>query len=290
MDAPDIDLSREQAGKLEDTQMRFGAIWRRQHLRHLGVAALYAAAPVLFVLMAYFVLTAFLVVLSTMSHPPPPGSFAETVEPPRWAAWAMLWVFAVILVLQARAPFKMLMLEPSPACWEPEDTIRQYFESFLEAIAHASWRPGPWVQAWVCVLDQVKDRYYDYRDFVESSQKSGGEIRNLLQCAALRKLGIEASARGGRFKLSWEGQSGPFKPYRPLGALTIEAMAGSGGLIPYRVATTFQVEYDPERGGALRCSIPVVLTATLAQVGERWYVAAPPSGETGVAVDCPSSV
>jgi hypothetical protein len=279
MDAPDIDLSREQADKLEDTQMRFGAIWRRQHLLHLGVAALYAAYPVLLIFMGYVVLTFLLVILPVILHPPPLGSFVHGIEIPGWALWALLWIFGIIFVHQARAPLKLLMLAPPPACWEPEDTIRQFFESFLETIAHASWRPGPWAQAWVCLLDQVKGRYYDYRDFVETSQKSGAEIRSLLQRAALGKLGIQPPANSGRFKLSWAGQSGPFRPYRPLGALAIEAMPGSGGLVPYRVATTFEVEYSPDRGGAMRCSVPLVLTATLAQVGERWYVAAVPTVE-----------
>jgi hypothetical protein len=279
MDAPDIDLSRERADRLEDTQKRFGATWRRQALRYLGVSALYATAAAVAVMLAVFCVGVGYTVLQVLVSPPPHGSYAPTWDLPGWAPWALLFIAGAVFVHQARVPLKMLSISTPQACRNPQDTIRQFFESFLEVVTHSVWRPGPWLQAWVCLLDQVKDSYYDYQMFIQRSYKRGTEVRSLLQRAAIRRLRIEPSWHSDRVHLSWEGQSGPFDPYRPLRAFAIEAMPGIGGLIPFRVSTTVQATYGSERGGTLRGPLRLVLTVTLAQVGERWYVAALPSSE-----------
>jgi len=96
------------------------------------------------------------------------------------------------------------------------------------------------------------------------------ETPGLLQREAMRNLQINPS-RWLHINLSWQKGKSPWP--------AIEEIGRSRGVVTYRVSTAIGATYVSEGGRILSHSVRLVEIVTVAQIRERWYLAALPWGE-----------
>ena len=176
MNANIVDLSNEKAERLEDTKSRFGNIWRKHGYRSLGLAGGMIAFVIVVLTIAYF--------LGGFNYLKPGY---KTNNPMVYLGGFVvigLAVWFLFLTISKLLYALNVLLGPVPRSGRsPDETIRQFLEAQLSELIILTGKIGtvPWLQAYVCLLDQAKDKEGQYDECIVHWKAKTKEIYGLLK-------------------------------------------------------------------------------------------------------------
>ena len=261
MNASIVDLSNEKAERLEDTKNRFGKIWRKHGYRSLGLAGGMMTFVIVVPTIVYF--------LGGFNYLKPGY---KTNNPMIYLGGCVvigLAVWFLFLTLSKLLYALKVILGPIPlAGRSPEETMQQFLEAQLSELILLTGKIGtvPWLQAYVCLLDQAKDKEGQYDECIVHWKAKTKEIYGLLKKhyspKEISKLAYNiATPEGFSFK---------------------EAILGDG-ITTYEVSIRIQAWEGIDNPGVSSSKdigfAHLILNIPIAQIGDRWYLADMPTEE-----------
>ena len=240
------DLSIEIADRLEATKERFGAEWRRHGLKKLAVAG------------AVFGFVAIIGVLAYLF-----GIFERTNNPASWIGSPLVIgavvIAAVVWLWQVFSGIGTITSNPPLAGITPEDTIEKYMNGPIIRLVTLSGKFGTpgWIQSYICLLDQAKDRFDDYSQFVSYWEETCAEIK--------KKLDNHFAPRSIT-DMTCEIEQ-------------IERISKTEEMVSYKIIVRIDATEGINSPGVSKPepigTAKLVCSIDMAQVGQRWYLISP---------------
>jgi hypothetical protein len=249
-----IDLLKERAEMLEDTQRRFGGVWLKYGYKSLGLAIASAAFFAVILIIGYFVGIF------------KPHNLVEYVGAIIiFGAGVFFFFFTISKALYA---VRILIGTAPRAPCTPTETIRLFFVAPLQQMVIQTSQLGtvPWLQSYICLLDQVKEKEGDYDAFVSRWRDRAKNILDLVRERLQPKLILQISYNTSI--PDW---------------LTVQQIGRDNGVITYHVSIRIDAKEGIDNPGISSAKdigpVHLIATAKVAQVGERWYLADEPMVE-----------
>lgn len=232
-----VDLSLEKPEVLEATKERFGPLWRRSGLKPLGIAG---AALLFVVLLAFF----------TRWYEGGTGT----------SALAILSLIGLgVFIWQTVGGLRIMLSRPPLAGETPEATLEQYYESFAMQLTINTGKIGvvPWPDSYICLLEQAKSRFSDYRSFIQYWRDAAVDaVNQLAKHYAPRNLTKVETHLLTRKEGEAEGEFAKYKIVVQVDAT--EGIDNPGISKSKPIGTAYLVD-----------------NVLLARIGKRWYLTCP---------------
>jgi hypothetical protein len=259
MSTSTLDLSHEKPAQLEATTARFGAAWRKHGYRTVGLGAGMLAFIGILLTVGYFI--GVLNILKPNYKATNPMEYLYGLA----ILGASLWVFFMALS-KLLSGCKVLLFGAPRAARCADETIRQFVEPLLAQMVIRTGKMGtvPWLQAYVCLLDQVKTQECDLDSFVVRMQEQVKIAFSDLQKHFAPKSISGLSYNTGR--PDW---------------FAVTELSRDSELITYEVAVRVDATEGINSPGLSSVkdigSVRLVQGITVAQIGDHWYLAEFPS-------------
>lgn len=240
-----LDLSKEKAERLEAVNSRFGHIWRKHKYKNLAI---------------YFGGCVFFAACFTGLY------YMEELRFNNWIFIVFLYIGIPIFLGYTIYVIIILLSSVPLAPQSEEGSIAQFFSKSLSSICDTSVEGTPlssFLESYVCLLDQVKEKNVDYYSFCNNMKERFGKIFSFLK----DKTGTVK----GLFGINIDINDPDY--------VNFEEISRTDQVATYKYLVRLDAKDVPSEGTWTRVSKGTVVSyyrltfiVHLAKIGSRWYL------------------